>query len=194
DTHPPLIETLQAKLVGCRIREFHPNDLEACLDIHRSNEPDLLDPAGFEAFLEFLAHGTSYILVIEHEGRVVACAGLELMGETNAARLLHAMVHRNFQHRGLGTTLLAARLSLLEPEDGQPVHVLLRARPEAGSFYGAYGFVLHSLEQDQGRALLRLTLAQEDIEAIRAQLSQHGVEIVLNELNESGFDETAESE
>lgn len=195
DTHPSLIEALRPKLVDCRIREFHADDLEACVEIHRSNQPDLLHPGTLTAFVEFLAQGTSYILVVEQAGRVVACAGLELLGDANAAKLIQAMVHREFQRRGLGTTLLAARLSLLEPEGAEPVQVLLRARPAAAAaFYGAFGFSLHTLERDAGSAILQRVITPEEIEAIRSELSQRGIEIELNPLEDSPMEETPEAE
>eukprot|EP01031_Cornospumella_fuschlensis_P020046 gene20046-24566_t len=96
DSHPSLVDIIRPKLVPCRIREFHSDDLTACLNIHRSNEPDLVNPAALDKFVEFLAQGTSYLLVVEKDGQVVACAGLELVGDSNAAKLLHAMVHRDF--------------------------------------------------------------------------------------------------
>ncbi|MDZ4286866.1 MAG: GNAT family N-acetyltransferase [Prosthecobacter sp.] len=194
DTHPSLIEALRPKLVPCRIREFHADDLEACLDIHRSNEPDLLDPSGLGTVVEFLAHGTSYVLVVEQAGKVVACAGLELVGDANAAKLIHAMVHRDYQHRGIGTTLLAARLSLLEPEEDEPVQVLLRARPAAAAFYGGFGFALHTLEREQGSAILRLIVTPDDIESLRAEFAQRGIEIELNPLEESQAEDVPEGE
>lgn len=189
-----LIAALQPKLRACHIREFQPEDLEACLEIHRSNQPDLLDPDSLESVTEFLTNGTSYILVIEHEGKVIACAALELTGDADIAKLYHAMVRRDFQRQGFGTTLLAARLSLLESEGGRPVHVLLRTRPEAASFHGGYGFLMHTLEKDSGTAILRLTVMPEDISAIRAALEEAGVEIVLNELPPEPAEETAGDE
>jgi ribosomal protein S18 acetylase RimI-like enzyme len=189
ETLSSLTEAFQPKLVACRIREFHADDLEACLDIRRSNEPDFLDPEGFDAFVEFLAHGTSYLLVVEQDGKVVACAGMELVGDSNSAKVIHDMVHRDFHRRGIGSTLLAARLSLLEPEEGEPVQVFLRSRPAAAAFYGAYGFALHGLERESG--ILRLVIAPDEIEALRVELAQRGIQIELNPLDEGVLDEEA---
>lgn len=192
DLHPSLIETLRPKLVPCRIREFQSEDLDACVEIHRSNEPDLLASDDLKEFVEFLAHGTSYLLVVEHEGKVVACAALELVGDAAAARLLHAMVHRDHQHRGFGTTLLAVRLALLEPEDDEPIRVLLRAGPAAAAFYGAFGFVLHSLDKELDTAVLRLDITPAEIAAIRSALTERGIEIELNEIEDAPLEPTTE--
>ena len=189
DSHPSLLETFQPKLVACRIREFNPDDQEACLAIYRSNEPDFLDPAEFGEFEEFLAHGTSYLLVIEKDDKVIACAGLELVGDTNTAKLRHGMVHRDFHRQGIGSTLLAARLSLLEPEDEKAVPVFIRAKPQAAGFYGHFGFALNTLER--GTAILNLVVTPEDIEALRTELAERGIQIELNPMDESVLEENA---
>ena len=76
----PLMEAIVPKLAACHIREYQPEDLEACIEVYRSNEPDFLAPEGLENFIEFLKLGTSYYLVIEHDGDVIGCGGLELVG------------------------------------------------------------------------------------------------------------------
>lgn len=179
-----LLDVIKPKLVRCRIREFHADDLEACLDIHRSNEPDYLEPGGIHGFVEFLARGTSYYLVIEHDGKIIACGGLELAGDSDHATLVYGLVHRQFHGKGFGTTLLAARLSLLEHE-GNSVPVWMSTSLAAVSFYGRFGFTLHSVtpdpvgpERDQG--LLWLNVTPAEIAAIRAALDQREIQIELN--------------
>ncbi len=183
-----LVGAITPKLVRCRIREFHPDDLEACFEIHRSNEPDYLESDGMQGFVEFLAHGTSYFLVVEHNGQVIACGGLELAGDSNHATLVYGLVHRKFHDQGFGTTLLAARLSLLEHE-GKPVPVWMSTSQAAASFFGQFGFTLHSVtpnpvgpERDQG--LLWLSMTPEDIEALRILLARREIHIELNPLPE----------
>ncbi|HBJ86839.1 MAG TPA: hypothetical protein DDZ88_23880 [Verrucomicrobiales bacterium] len=181
---PGLMEVIAPKLVRCRIREFHEDDLEACLDIHRSNEPDYLEPGGIHGFVEFLARGTSYYLVIEHDGKIIACGGLELAGDSGHATLVYGLVHRQFHGRGFGTTLLAARLSLLEHE-GDAVPVWVSTSLAAVSFFGRFGFTLHSVtpdpvgpERDQGLFWLKVT--PDEIESIRAGLDHRDIQIELN--------------
>jgi N-acetylglutamate synthase-like GNAT family acetyltransferase len=189
------MEVITPKLVRCRIREFHEDDLEACLDIHRSNEPDYLEPGGIHGFVEFLARGTSYYLVIEHEGKIIACGGLELAGDSGHATLLHGMVHRKHHGQGFGTTLLAARLSLLEHEDDL-VPVWVHAGLTSVPFYGRFGFSLHSItpnpvgpERELG--IFWLNVSPEEIEAIRAALNQRGIQIELNPPVEDSAEEPA---
>lgn len=191
-----LIDAITPKLARCRIREFHEDDLEACLDIHRSNEPDYLEPGGIHGFVEFLARGTSYYLVVEHDGKIVACGGLELAGDSDHTTLVYGLVHRQFHGKGFGSTLLAARLSLLEHEGG-PVPVWMSTSLAAASFYGRFGFALHSVtpdpvgpERDQG--LLWLSVTPAEIEALRALLARREIHIELNPPPEDFAEEPAE--
>ena len=180
----PLLQAIVPKLVSCRIREFQPEDLEACVEIYRSNEPDYLDPEGLKSFVEFLAIGTSYFLVIEYDGELVACGGLELIGDSDTAQLVYGLVHGDHHRRGFGTTLLAARISLLEPED-RPLEVWLQATRTSVPFFGHFGFELHSVSAKpvgptQERASVWLSVDEQDIEDIRFALEERTIQIFLN--------------
>ncbi len=119
------------------IREYTPDDLDACLDIFTSNLdalPDLRDH-----FAEFLMQGTSWFLVVEHNGRAAACGGLEISGDTNASRFLFGIVHKDHQRQGIGTILTLTRL-LLVPTDEPPALVAMEAASATESFYTRFGF------------------------------------------------------
>jgi N-acetylglutamate synthase-like GNAT family acetyltransferase len=181
-----LLEIVSSHLTACTIREYTSEDLPACLRVYHSNE-GVFYPAGrVEHFTEFLERGTSYFLVVEHEKEIVGCGGLELSGDGPWAWLVHGMIHKDRQKKGLGTTLLAARLSLLEP-DGQPVQVRLRVGTAAAPFYDRFGFGLHSVTQnhygpgDHGGNLI-LNITPDEVDALRAALVEHQVNLVLNDL------------
>src|SRR4051812_4471088 len=118
------------------IREYTPDDLEACLAIYASNHDVLPGPA--EAMAEFLEQGTSWFLVGELEGKVVACGGLEISGDTNAARLMFGMVGRDCQRLGIGTLMMLTRLTLA-PEDEPTALVTLQSLLGAEPFYRRFG-------------------------------------------------------
>lgn len=180
-----LMEAVMPKLVNCRLREYQPEDREACLEIHRSNLPHLQGTQSEEAFEEFLELGTSYFLVAEEHGDIIACAGLELVGDTDTATLVHAMVHADFHRRGFGTTLFAACLALLEPE-GRPVELQARASRQAASFFGRFGFRLHSVSKNSDRGLLWLSVQEDDVADVRDALEERGIRIELNDPEEEG--------
>jgi GNAT superfamily N-acetyltransferase len=189
-----LLATVTPHLTACTIREYTPEDLQACLTVYHSNEGQFFPTGRVDEFTGFLERGTSYFLVVEHENEVVGCGGLELSGDGPWAWFMHGMIHKDRQNRGLGTTLLAARLSLLEPE-GQPMVVRLRAGTAAASFYDRFGFALHSVTQNhfgpgEHGGNLELKISPEEVEALRAALPEHGVALVLNEMP---LDETADA-
>ncbi|QIF03418.1 GNAT family N-acetyltransferase [Roseimicrobium sp. ORNL1] len=181
-----LLESVSSHLTPCTIREYTAEDLPACLRVYHSNE-GVYYPAGWvEQFTNFLERGTSYFLVVEHENEIVGCGGLELSGHGPWARLIYGMIHQDRQKKGLGTTLLAARLSLLEPE-GQPVQALLRSGTKAASFYDRFGFALQSVAQNhygpgEHGGNLELTITPEEVDALRAALVERQVNLVINDL------------
>lgn len=189
----PLIQAIAPKLMPCRIREYAPEDLEACVEIYRSNAPEYLDPRGEDAFVEFLTVGTSYYLVLEHDGDIVACGGLELIGDSDSAALVYGMVHREYQRRGFGTTLLAARMALLEPEE-RPIELKMVTSKAALPFYGRFGFTLQRVDQDRtspqrGQATFWLGLDPQDIGDVRDVLEDRSIRIQLNDLDDEEDEE-----
>lgn len=178
----PLMQALVPKLTACRIREYQPSDLEACIEVYESNMPDFVSPDGLDRFVEFLQVGTSYYLVIEHDGDIVACGGLELVGDSDAATLVHGMVHGEYHRRGFGSTLLAARLALLETDE-RPVEIWAEVSTAAMPFYGRFGFTYHAATDGRSRekANLWLSLDGQDILDTRDALEDRSIRILLNE-------------
>ena len=118
-------------------REYAPEDLEACLGIYRSNQEFLPDPP--EKFADFLEQGTSWLLIGEVDGQVVACGGLEILGDTNSATLLFNLVAPQYQRRGIGSLLTLTELTLA-PEDHPTALVVLESPVRVESFYHRFGF------------------------------------------------------
>ena len=120
------------------IREYTPEDLDACLSIFTSNQDVFPDPP--EVLAEFLAAGTSWFLVAELEGKVVACGGLEILGDTNAAHLVHGMVEQSHQRKGIGTLITLTRLLLVPDEEGAPALASMETDVRTEPFYKRFGF------------------------------------------------------
>lgn len=182
---------LQSKLVPCVIREYRHDDREACLEVYRSNTPDLLPGEVLPHFEKFLETGTSYVLVVESEGLIVGTGSLALQGDSNHALLLYGVIHREHHGKGFGSSLLAARLSLVD-SDAWPVGVLMETSPLTGNFFAQYGFSLlqthkgYGLGAEGGKVPFgqwRLMLQKTDVEALRTALAASGVEIQLDEVS-----------
>lgn len=188
----PLMQALVPKVAACRVREFDPDDLDACVEVWASNQPDSISAADRESFIDFLRAGTTYFLVVEDAGDVIACGGIEMVGDPDSATLVHTMVHREYQRRGYGSALLAAQLSLLEDE-GRSIDLWIRTDEESAGFYERLGFegranLVESVSTHE--QLLWRDIASEDIEDARAVLIERQIQLVLN-ADEDGDEEEA---
>lgn len=193
DELSPLMQAIVPKLASCRIREYEPEDLEACLEVYRSNEPDFLSTEGLQNFIDFLQAGTSYYLVVEHAGDVIGCGGLELVGDSDNAWLMHGIIHREYHRRGFGTTLLAARIALLETDE-RPIELWARASTPVIPFYGRFGFQLERLQVEKvitRRAPpgLCLQVEPQDILDVRDALEERSIRIHLNDPDDENAQE-----
>ena len=197
---------LTSKLRPCLIREYRHEDADACVDIYRSNMPVSLPPEVLPHFEQFLQTGTSYLLVVESDGRITGTGSLSIQGDSDSAGLAYGLIHPDSQRQGLGSSLLAARLSLVDSESW-PTKVVLEASPLAGDFYAQFGFELYLThkgyhlrkEGDEstrqvpyGRWYLNLT--QDDVEALRTALQEHGVKIQLDDHSLFAAEEPSEAE
>ena len=195
----PLMHAIVPKLALCRIREYDPEDLEACVEVYRSNEPDLLPAEGLDSFTAFLEGGTSYMLVIEHAGDVIGFGGLELVGDSDTALLRHGMIHREYHRRGFGTTLLAARIALLETDE-RPLELWMGAPPDSVPFCGRFGFKLERVHPGATgggaghTAMFSLMIEPQDILDVRDALEEREIRIELDEETdaEDALDEDGE--
>jgi ribosomal protein S18 acetylase RimI-like enzyme len=119
------------------IREYTPDDLDACLAIYASNQDVLpLSPYILE---EFLMQGTSWFLVAEVEGNVVGCGGIEISAGTNETSFVFGMVERSQQRQGIGSILALTRLTLV-PIEGLRTLVNMMTEVVTESFYSRFGF------------------------------------------------------
>ncbi len=182
------IAAFASHLVPCTIRDYTPADREACEALYASNVPGAYPESILGECRTFLDEGTSYHLVVEHEGQVVGCGGLELRGEGPFAHLVFGFIHKDFQRKGFGTTLLAARLSLIEHEE-EKMTVHVEAGAEVAPLYARIGFELADVKvnrygpgKDSGHLVLPIT--PEEVAELREVLTARGVVIQLTELED----------
>ncbi len=165
------------------VREYRPEDLNACLNIYASNIEEFL-PAALELLIDYLEGPFSYYLVIETKGEIVGCGGLDIMAEANHAAFCFGMVRRNWHRKGLGSLLTLTRLALAEA-DHDPAYFGLETAmltepfytrfdferlsiPEqryvGGSYYVSMGLWLPVKSRDEIRAELKLLTVDFDLE------------------------------
>jgi GNAT superfamily N-acetyltransferase len=123
------------------IRQFAPEDTAACLDIHTANLSRSLIPSQYGAEFEAqLADPSSLTLVFILDERVVACGSVSYCLRESSAWLSFGMVHPDFQRRGIGSTMLLTRMSLLDVSPERPCTVYLSATRYSKGFFSKHGF------------------------------------------------------
>ena len=120
------------------VREYQSADLDACLDIYRSNSAEFL-PDTIELLECHLSEPFSYYLIVESPTSILACGGIDIHADANSAGLTFGMVRREFHRTGLGTLLTLTRLALLDGEH-DPAFVRLETALEVEPFYRRFGF------------------------------------------------------
>ena len=123
------------------VRPYSRQDLSACREIYALNEPGRFPPGYLETFVETLESPDQLFLVVELNSQVAAVGGISRAPESPQwCSLVFGMVHPNLHRKGLGTTLLLARLAALE----RPTGVWWAGLSSAGgsaTFFQRFGFL-----------------------------------------------------
>ncbi|MES2708071.1 MAG: GNAT family N-acetyltransferase [Verrucomicrobiota bacterium] len=120
------------------LREYQSDDLQKCSEIYTSNIREFL-PNNLGLLIDHLSQPFSYFLVIETKETVIACGGMDLFAEANAAGFNFGLVLRDFHGQGLGTLLVLTRLALVD-DDHDPAHISLETSVLTEPFYAKFGF------------------------------------------------------
>ena len=130
------------------VRAYTPEDRAACLAIFDSNVPEsftLPERPHFEAFLAALP---GPYLIIELDGRIIACGGFAPAERAACADLCWGMVERSAQGSGVGRFLTEARLQRIRQEPAF-TEVFLRTSHLTEAFYAKLGFVTERVTRDR---------------------------------------------
>jgi predicted N-acetyltransferase YhbS len=164
-------------------RRFTCEDLLQCLELYALNEPGRFPRGVAQQYEASLVQGSSYYLVAEDDGRVIASGGLSYYTRQDVAVLCFGLVHPSQQRRGIGTALLLARLSLLKPSRPE-YHVLVFAVEDSFGFYRRFGFRDFQAWRDpQGdmRPSGHLLLTSRETRRCRALLKDHRITVPEDE-------------
>jgi ribosomal protein S18 acetylase RimI-like enzyme len=125
------------------IRDYRPEDRNTCLEIFDSNQPQYFAAWERQEFAEFLDREMSPYLVLEDNGKVIACGGYALGKSAGEGVLCWGMVRGDGHRNGLGRMLLEARLKRLFADPAIQVVVINTSQLSAG-FYEKFGFEVSS--------------------------------------------------
>ena len=130
------------------IRPFVRTDEAACLGIFDGNMPRFFAPSERPEFVRFLETSTSpYLVATAQDGSVIACGGYHVDGDAAFANLTWGMVQRSWHGRGIGETLLHARIAAIEASTTVAV-IRATTSQHARGFFARHGFKLVRIEPD----------------------------------------------
>jgi ribosomal protein S18 acetylase RimI-like enzyme len=176
--HPLHPSVLADRLSPLTFRRFTSEDLPQCLDLYALNEPGRFPKGVAQQYEESLKRGSSYFLVTESEGQILASGGVSYFCHQDIATLCFGLVRPSHHGKGIGTALLLARLALLMPTR-QVYHVYICAVEDSIGFYRRFGFRYHDAWTDAHGELHpsgHLVLTDREICQCRAKLREHRIE------------------
>lgn len=129
------------------LRSFAPADTTACLDLFDGNTPRFFavhERMDFSRYLLDSKRQHDY-LVVERQGRIVACGGLAL-DDAHTAAFCWGMVERSQHRQGVGRALALERLARARALGVR--RVVLSTSQQTCGFYAALGFALTRVVAD----------------------------------------------
>lgn len=152
-----------------RLRDYLPEDRDACLALFDGNTPRFFDPSERASFERWLAAPAGAYFVLEDAaGAIVACGGYVRGrgGESDpgAAELAWGMVRHDLHGRGIGRRLTEERL-LRARADPEVDALILFTTQRSQGFYARMGFAVTRVTADGigpglDRVDMRLSLAR----------------------------------
>jgi predicted N-acetyltransferase YhbS len=133
--------TAPSRLRPLRFRVATKADFPACEALHHANEAHGVPANHREHYAAALRGGSMLTLMVEENGSVVGCCGLQWSAEPGVAWLTYGLVVPELHRKGIGTTMFLARLSLL-PDDGPDLTLVISALETSLPYYRRFGFQL----------------------------------------------------
>ena len=139
--------TAAGRMAPAIIREFKPDDFDACCDIYLTNERDHFPDRHFQEFKTGLTTNAALWLVIEAENEVIGVGGICLEHkEGGLCHLLFGMICPDRRRQGYGSALLLARLAAL-PEPVELIFMSMAPVVNSIKYYEQFGFEFSGSER-----------------------------------------------
>ncbi len=122
------------------IRAYEKRDTDQLLALFHLNCPVAFAPEEENDFSLYLTSETEDYFVLESEGRILACGGINYPDDPGTARISWDMVDPSAQGKGLGRELLDFRLAFLR-QNPEIKLVTVRTSQMAYLFYEKAGFL-----------------------------------------------------
>ncbi|MDO9001183.1 MAG: GNAT family N-acetyltransferase [Bacteroidota bacterium] len=129
------------------IREYKDQDKAVVLNLLKLNTPKHFALDEEKDFIYYLEHELNKYFVLELEGSVVGCGGINFMDDKTSAKISWDIFHPDYQAMGLGTLLLNYRIEKLEELKNIKL-ITVRTSQQAYKFYEKLGFEIIKIVED----------------------------------------------
>jgi [ribosomal protein S18]-alanine N-acetyltransferase len=130
-----------------QIVNYHTKYQETVLTLFDLNTPMYFSPAEKLDLENYLEYELEDYFVVEMDGKVVACGGINLQKLEKKGVLSWDMIHPDYQKKGIGKALVAHRINFLN----EKIHVQeigVRTSQFTYLFYEKCGFELKEIVKD----------------------------------------------
>jgi ribosomal-protein-alanine N-acetyltransferase len=129
------------------IRPYSLSDKPILLELFRLNTPHYFAPEEEQDFIQYLDNRIEHYFVIEDDGKIVGCAGLNTADNGTTAVLSWDIIHPNSQGKGIGSRLTQHRINLAKTMPGVE-KIRVRTSQLVYPFYAKFGFEVKEISKD----------------------------------------------
>ena len=130
-----------------KIRPYKNTEKEELLNLIRLNIPRYFDPSEEHDFSSYLDNELESYYVVEEEGKIIGCGGINYFPKERVARISWDMVHPESQGKGVGKKLTLYRIEEIKKNPDIDT-IVVRTTQLVYPFYEKAGFTLEKTEKD----------------------------------------------
>ncbi|GAB3173843.1 GNAT family N-acetyltransferase [Telluribacter humicola] len=129
------------------IRPYTPADKEELITLLKLNTPRYFDESEEQDFRVYFDQHLESYFVVEQDGQLVGCGGINYFYDERLARISWDMIHPDYQGQGVGKELTLYRINEIK-KDPDMDQIVVRTTQLAYRFYEKVGFRLEKVEKD----------------------------------------------
>lgn len=129
------------------VRSYSQSDQAILLELLRLNTPKYFAPEEEAEFISYLTHEIEQYFVVELNGEIVGCGGINLVENGAVGRISWDLLHPNSQGKGIGSQLLQHRIGVLKSNQ-KVKQIVVRTSQHVYPFYEKNGFELREIKKD----------------------------------------------
>ena len=129
------------------IRPYKIEDKTKLIALLKLNIPQYFDRSEERDFIDYLNKFADHYFVVEENGSIIGCGGINYFHEESIARISWDIIHPDFQGKGIGKKLTLHRINEIRNNSSVNL-IVVRTSQLAFKFYEKLGFELEKTEKD----------------------------------------------